>query len=175
MQESGQFVVTAGPCALSQGGSCVGRADGYSHSETCWITSIAPATITGCPVFNTERGYDFLAIDGTNYDGDRCPRGFGLSAGSTISWESDGSVAGDGWEICAGSLDSSNSCDFAFDNVCDDGSTGGTQYCALGTDASDCSSGAAAASGGQFTVASGPCTLSPVSYTHLTLPTILLV
>ena len=46
MQEGGQFVVSAGPCTLSQGGSCVGRADGYTHSETCSITSTAPATMT---------------------------------------------------------------------------------------------------------------------------------
>lgn len=102
---------------------------------------------------------DLLNIDGTNYDGTSCPRGVTLSSRSTISWQSDGSVAGDGWEICAaGASDSSNSCRYANDGECDDGSTGGTQYCTRGTDANDCASGGAAASGGQFTVESGPCT-----------------
>ena len=43
---------------------------------------------------------DFLNIGGTNYDGTNCPRGVSLSGGTTIRWTSDGSVAGDGWQIC---------------------------------------------------------------------------
>ena len=82
---------------------------------------------------------DFLYIDGTNYDGENCPREVALTPTSTITWESDGSVAGDGWEICVG--DGSNSCRYARDGECDDGSTGGTVYCNRGTDAEDCSSG----------------------------------
>jgi hypothetical protein len=158
----GQFTVNSGPCTLSHGGNCVGRPSQYSASETCSISSNRAGSVENCPVFNTERGYDFLNIDGTNYDGSNCPRGFSLSTRSTISWESDGSVAGDGWEICAGdAADDSNSCRYANDGECDDGSTGGTQYCSLGTDADDCRTGTgAAASSGQFTVESGPCTVT---------------
>ena len=43
---------------------------------------------------------DYLSIDGTRYDGSHCPVGVTLQPGSTITWVSDGSVAGDGWEIC---------------------------------------------------------------------------
>lgn len=43
--------------------------------------------------------------------------------------------------------------------VCsDDGSQGGTRYCAVGTDAADCSGGSSATASSQFTVESGPCT-----------------
>ena len=45
---------------------------------------------------------DYLNIDGTTYEGTNCPEGVQLSTRSTIAWTSDGSVAGDGWEICAG-------------------------------------------------------------------------
>ena len=45
---------------------------------------------------------DFLNIDGTTYEGTNCPEGVQISARSTIAWTSDGSIAGDGWEICAG-------------------------------------------------------------------------
>jgi hypothetical protein len=88
---------------------------------------------------------DFLYIDGTNYDGENCPREVALTPTSTITWESDGSVAGDGWEICVG--DGSNSCRYARDGECDDGSTGGTAYCNRGTDAEDCGSGTGGSSG----------------------------
>jgi hypothetical protein len=47
---------------------------------------------------------DFLNIGGTNYDGANCPQGVALSGGTTIRWISDGSVAGDGWEICTGAV-----------------------------------------------------------------------
>jgi hypothetical protein len=44
---------------------------------------------------------DFLNVGGTNYDGTNCPQGVTLSGGTTIRWTSDGSVAGDGWQVCA--------------------------------------------------------------------------
>jgi len=40
-----------------------------------------------------------------------------------------------------------NSCKYANDGECDDGSQGGTQYCAIGTDTNDCAAAAAAAAG----------------------------
>ena len=55
---------------------------------------------------NQFRGADdHLNIDGTTYEGTNCPQGVQLTARSTIAWTSDGSVAGDGWEICAGAED----------------------------------------------------------------------
>jgi hypothetical protein len=46
---------------------------------------------------------DHLRIDGANFEGTSCPEGVSIAEGSEISWTSDGSVAGDGWEICASS------------------------------------------------------------------------
>jgi hypothetical protein len=48
----------------------------------------------------------------------------------------------------AGGAGSDDSCRYAFDGECDDGSQGGTQYCALGTDATDCAATAVAGGGG---------------------------
>ena len=49
----------------------------------------------------------------------------------------------EGTRVGAGSTDTAqlvgnDSCRYAFDGECDDGSKGGAQYCAVGTDASDC-------------------------------------
>ena len=98
---TGSFRVDSGPCELLQGGSCVGRPSGYGNSESCSIAVTASSTLGACPVFTTETGYDFLNIGGVNYHGTSCPTGASVLSGSTISWRSDGSVAGDGWEICA--------------------------------------------------------------------------
>merc|ERR1711988_971575 len=42
-----------------------------------------------------------------------------------------------------GSSDGPDSCRYAFDHECDDGSQGGPQYCATGTDTTDCTETAA--------------------------------
>lgn len=94
------FRVDSGPCELSQGGSCVGRPNGYGGSETCSITAMSSIAALSCPIFNTGQGYDYLTIDGTQYGGTDCPTGVSVSSGSSVSWSSDGSAAGAGWEIC---------------------------------------------------------------------------
>ena len=38
--------------------------------------------------------------------------------------------------------DGPDSCRYTFDHECDDGSQGGPQYCATGTDTTDCAAGA---------------------------------
>ena len=72
--------MVSGPCTLSHGGNCVGRPSDYTASESCSISSSGTGTIEACPVFNTERGYDYLRIDGANFDGTSCPRGVSLSS-----------------------------------------------------------------------------------------------
>ena len=81
-------------------------------------------------VANTESGYDQLTIDGVDYEGTDCPEGVDLTEGSTISWVSDGSMSGDGWEICSTTTGTGGG-----------GTSGGTP-----------------ANGHMFTVLSGPCT-----------------
>ena len=101
---SASFNVVEGPCELLQGGACVGRPSGYSDSESCTIQAPTladgtPSTLSACPVFVTEAGFDMLNIDGIDYHGTNCPTGE-LASGTLISWVSDGSVAAVGWEIC---------------------------------------------------------------------------
>ena len=98
----GVFRVDNGMCELLHGGSCVRRPDGYCNSETCSIRTTATTTLAACPVFNTESGFDVLSIGGTDYHGMDCSTGVLMARGSEISWISDGSQAGDGWEVFAG-------------------------------------------------------------------------
>ena len=72
------FNVVEGPCEVLQGGTCVGRPSGYSDSESCTILAPTPAdgvpsTLSACPVFVTEAGYDTLNIDDIDYHGTNCP------------------------------------------------------------------------------------------------------
>ena len=101
------FRVLNGPCTPDDTGQCVGRPDGYDphNSESCEIVVENSVTLGACPIFATEATGRFIAGDllnvgGQDYDGDNCPQGVELEAGSIITWLSDGSVAGDGWEIC---------------------------------------------------------------------------
>ena len=96
-----QFTVESGPCTLDLGGRCVGRRRGYSPSEVCVISSHATATLGPCPVFDTEATYDYLIIDDERFDSGQCPEGRRVLPGSVIAWQSDASVEGTGWEICA--------------------------------------------------------------------------
>ena len=96
-----QFAVESGPCTLEMGGQCVGRPAGYAASETCVISSHAAVTLGPCPVFDTEATHDYLMIDDQRFDGGQCPEGRRVLQGSVIAWQSDGSVEGAGWEICA--------------------------------------------------------------------------
>jgi hypothetical protein len=96
------FSVVSGPCTLSADNTCVGRPTGYSTDEECTITVDGRMVLGGCPVFDTESGFDQITIDNLDYDGENCPDGVELEQGSTIEWASDGSVNGDGWEICSG-------------------------------------------------------------------------
>ena len=95
------FTVQSGPCTIEDGGRCVGRPSGYSDSEACTIVPTFSFHLATCPVFVTEANWDFLTIDGTDYDGTNCPVGVAVTAASSIRWDSDDSVASDGWEICA--------------------------------------------------------------------------
>ena len=112
----GTFAVSSGPCAVSDGGRCVGRAGGYGPSETCAITVGGGGGVLGaCGVFDTWPGQDPLILpDGSQHTGSDCPVGAVLSPGDSVGWTSDGSVQGNngnglprsdyglggGWQIC---------------------------------------------------------------------------
>ena len=96
----GAFTVNSGPCTILQSGQCVGRPNGYDSNEVCQITVTSSQVLGACPIFDTEASWDHLTIQGADYDGDDCPQGILLDAGSVIEWTSDWSSNGDGWEIC---------------------------------------------------------------------------
>jgi hypothetical protein len=97
----GSFQVMRGPCTTQRSGQCVGRPSGYGGSESCTISVRGQVTLGSCPIFNTEANYDQLTINGRSYDGNNCPSGIGMTASSVVTWHSDSSVSGNGWEICA--------------------------------------------------------------------------
>eukprot|EP01052_Picozoa_sp_SAG31_P033851 SAG31_NODE_3880_length_3789_cov_8.522764_1_plen_662_part_00 len=92
------FRVQSGPCIAHN--NCVGRTS-YGDDESCTIVPTSSFTLGSCPEFDTESRYDYVTIDGTQYDGNQCPSMVHVSPSSTIAWHSDGSASGAGWEICA--------------------------------------------------------------------------
>eukprot|EP01045_Picozoa_sp_COSAG04_P012452 COSAG04_NODE_839_length_9957_cov_18.873504_4_plen_170_part_00 len=93
------FAVVSGPCAVSEGGRCVGRPNGYSTSEDCAITVGGGGGVLGpCPVFDLnpyQNGLDHVTLPGgAAHGGSDCPEGAALAAGDAIAWTSDGSRQG---------------------------------------------------------------------------------
>eukprot|EP01045_Picozoa_sp_COSAG04_P025653 COSAG04_NODE_3405_length_2844_cov_3.814208_2_plen_261_part_00 len=85
------FLVLSGPCAVSEGGRCVGRAEGYGGDEDCAITVGGGGGVLGpCPVFDTRNGDDPVTLPGgaAHYRSD-CPEGAALAPGDGIAWHSD--------------------------------------------------------------------------------------
>ena len=95
------FAVASGPCEVTHGGRCVGRAGGYMPSEACDITVGGGGGVleASCRVFDlcTFEGYreDYVTLpdvtlpDGFKYRGSNCPRGVVLPAGGAVGWVSD--------------------------------------------------------------------------------------
>jgi hypothetical protein len=91
------FTVSSGPCAVSEGGRCVGRPGGYLKNEHCEIAVVGGGGVLGaCGVFDTESvSYDFVTLpDGSSHGGSDCPAGAVLAAGGSVEWTSNGSVQG---------------------------------------------------------------------------------
>ena len=98
-------VVGTGPCTVTAGGRCVGRAGGYENAERCDIVvSGRGGKLAECAVFDTEANHDYVSLQQSNHDsqhfGMDCPEGRFLSSGDTVAWYSDYSKTGSGWQIC---------------------------------------------------------------------------
>ena len=52
---------------------------------------------------DTEALYDYVTIGGTQFSGTSGPVSVAISAGETLHWQSDSSVVGSGFTICAAS------------------------------------------------------------------------
>jgi len=102
------FVVSSGPCTVSQGGRCVGRPEGYGPSEDCAITVGGRGGVLGaCPVFDVSCvngancGGDSVTLPGgAAHGGSDCPEGAALAPGDAIAWASD-----DRWQGSVGRRD----------------------------------------------------------------------
>ena len=90
-----QFVVVSGPCTVSDGGMCVGRAAGYLRGERCSIAVGAAAdggstsTLSACSVFDTELQQDRVTIARQVFAGSDCPEGQQVTLGDEVQWQSD--------------------------------------------------------------------------------------
>eukprot|EP01045_Picozoa_sp_COSAG04_P041865 COSAG04_NODE_12943_length_627_cov_1.070076_1_plen_89_part_10 len=78
----------AGPCTLSEGDRCVGRAEGYGPSEKCAITvGGGGGVLAPCAVFDLCGGDDYVTLPGgATHGGSDCPAGAALAAGGALSW-----------------------------------------------------------------------------------------
>ena len=122
------FTVSSGPCAVSEGGRCVGRPGGYLPNEHCEIAVGGGGGVLGaCGVFDTyyNNGDTVTLPDGSSHGGSDCPAGAVLAAGGSVGWASDGGGQG-------GNLGDDNGCGakglcgLPFSN---DGLGGGWQIC----------------------------------------------
>jgi hypothetical protein len=98
------FSVSSGSCRTNSDGSCFYSPHYpgyYGNSQTCSIT-VGANTLLDPQAFNTESGYDWLTVNGVQYQGTTGPTGVLVTAGSTISWRTDGSVTRTGFAICSG-------------------------------------------------------------------------
>merc|ERR1719297_498370 len=90
----------SGSGCQQNGASCVSSVNhpsNYGNNQACTVTLDGDVSISVAE-FNTESGYDFLTIGGTQYAGTSGPPS-GVYSG-VISWSSDYSVTRSGWKLC---------------------------------------------------------------------------
>ena len=113
------FSVTSGPCMMSDGGRCVGRAEGYGPNEGCAVAvgGTGGGVLGPCAVFDTWNGNDHVMLPGARRYHSDCPVGATLVAGDALSWASN--------EAYQGSVGCRGSCG---DNGCAAKGTCGAPY-----------------------------------------------
>jgi hypothetical protein len=89
------FIVSSGPCTVSDGGRCVGRPGGYTggdrergEGEACAIVVGGGGGVLGaCGIFDTNDGNDIVTLpDGSAHRGSDCPVGAVLAPGDSVRW-----------------------------------------------------------------------------------------
>ena len=101
------FSVSSGPCTVVSGSTCFHSPNypsRYRNDERCTIVVHGSGTVSSSN-FETESSYDRLTIDGREFSGEggelSSGDGVAVSDGDSISWRSDGSVTGSGFEVCS--------------------------------------------------------------------------
>lgn len=92
------FVVSSGPCTVSDAGRCVGRPDGYLPNEECTITVgggggvLGPCGMFDMDVFGADAGQDYITLSGeyggTTHRGSACPVNAALVPSDNVRWRS---------------------------------------------------------------------------------------
>ena len=106
----GLFAVQWGSCTVDSTATCFrspNYPDDYDNYAACAITVTAhQAVVLSAVAFSTEPCCDFLNVAGRQYSSaTSSPDGVQVAAGTPITFTSDGSVTGSGFEICGVSLD----------------------------------------------------------------------
>jgi hypothetical protein len=94
---------SSGPCLVSSGAggeSCLYDRN-YGNDERCTAKVTLNEIQIDTVQFDTEQGYDFLSINGKQYSGITGPNQVSVPDNTVISWTSDYSNTGGGWEVCA--------------------------------------------------------------------------
>jgi len=96
------FFTMAADSDCTVNGNCVTSANwpsAHGNNEGCSITVDADSSVAVNSNFEIERNYDYLRVnDAAKWTAAEIPTS--MSAGTTISWSSDGSVTKTGWELC---------------------------------------------------------------------------
>lgn len=97
------FIVSSGPCTVSELGRCVGRPAGYGPDEECTIAVGSVGGVLGaCGVFDMFPWSDYITLPNASdpFTGSDCPVGAALAPADIVSWRSDSEAQGN----CACSL-----------------------------------------------------------------------
>ena len=102
--------MTSGPCTVTEGGACFrtpNYPDAYGSSQDCEI-AVSGAGFVRATAFDTESGYDYVTIGGTQYGGDGgalASSGVLVGDGTAVAWHADSSNQRSGAEVCGASCE----------------------------------------------------------------------
>merc|ERR1712159_506864 len=121
--------VSSGHCVGQPGEGCAGQAD-TSSPTLDQLAAACPSEFAACEAAAGCEDALMVALSGGEPDAS----GPGVAELQALATCLNGQSGGSGGP---------DSCRYAFDHECDDGSQGGPQYCATGTDTTDCAETAA--------------------------------
>jgi len=98
------WIVIAGAqhCEVTNHGKCVtdGLGQDHGNNEDC-IIQAATALFATATHFETETGYDYIAVGASRYDGVSGPVSLPMISGERMTWHTDADISNAGFTICA--------------------------------------------------------------------------